>query len=172
MARKIKRPQTIIGIGTVICGLSYFLAEVFSGGIPMIWPFTVGQWVSLFGIALGTGLILWGLLKDETPLELVKYRYSKLYKIIPILRKMHQYLWSLAESQKILNVDISTFSKTGNKVNQVMGIKTGRLDPKKSAEELLKDTKEIMEMEKQQVLEIFNKGNYKKIMTWLSKVPN
>lgn len=62
---KIRRPQTIIGFGEVIAGLSYFLAELFSGGFGMNWPFTVWQWVSILGIGTGAGLILWGLLKED-----------------------------------------------------------------------------------------------------------
>jgi len=78
MRSRLKRPQTIIGIGGVIAALSYFLAESFSGGFSMTWPLSIGQWASIFGIAVGIGLIIWGLLKDEAdvakdnPLEDIK----------------------------------------------------------------------------------------------------
>jgi len=78
MRSRIKRPQTIIGIGGVVAALSYFLAESFSGGFSMTWPLSIGQWASISGIAAGIGLIIWGLLKNESdtakdnPLEDIK----------------------------------------------------------------------------------------------------
>ena len=78
MRSRLKRPQTIIGIGGVIAALSYFLAEYFSGGFSMTWPLSIGQWASIGGIAVGAGFIIWGLLKAESdtakgnPLEDIK----------------------------------------------------------------------------------------------------
>jgi hypothetical protein len=78
MRSRFKRPQTIVGLGGVIVALSYFLAESFSGGFSLTWPLSIGQWASICGIAVGIGLIIWGLLKDESdtakdnPLERIK----------------------------------------------------------------------------------------------------
>jgi hypothetical protein len=69
MWHRLKRPQTIVGIGGVIASASRFLAELFSGGFSMAWPLSVGQWAGIFGMFAGTGLIVWGLVQGEPDTE-------------------------------------------------------------------------------------------------------
>ncbi|HJX12984.1 MAG TPA: hypothetical protein VJ377_05585, partial [Dehalococcoidales bacterium] len=78
-------------------------------------------------------------------------KYSTLYDIIPILRKMDRHLWGIAERQKIVNINIYKFNRTASKINELMDVKTGTLDPKKLMEGWLEDTKKIMASEKKQV---------------------
>jgi hypothetical protein len=169
MGRKIKKPQTIIGFGEIIIGLSYFLTELFSGGFGISWPFSVCQWLSIVGIFTGAALVTWGLLQDEVHLDLVKLKYSKLYGIMPILQKMHQYLWDQAEGQQILNIDIENFNKTGEKINRILGVTTGNLDQNKPISEMIEDTKKIVEMEEEQLNTIISESSVQRTLDFVKK---
>jgi len=159
---KLKRPQSLIGIGSLLGGLGYFLAEVFSGGIPMNWPFSVGIWVSIGLIVVGAILILWGLMKDETQIEAIRHKYSKAHKIVPYLKSMDRRLWNIVNDYQIKGVDQQKFQQCANKVNQMMSVTTGNLDPNQSVKEWIEETKQSFIDGKRQVAELIKNSDFEK----------
>lgn len=144
--------------------LGDFLPET---GWPWVTPF-LAQVISIFGflfITLAIGMIIVGF--SRTPKVTSQKtdnanQYTKLYNIVPILRKMNRYLWAVAQGYKITSVDIDDLRKTAGKINELMNVKIGSLDPKKSIAQWLDDAKRIFVDEKGQVDKLIAQSDLEK----------
>ena len=119
------------GVGMFIVGLILPYANVnISQSIARIFLFIGFVLIVLSFVA---GILRFFLINQNMSSD-TRDKYSTLYDIIPILRKMDRHLWGIAERQKIVNINIYKFNRTASKINELMDVKTGTLDPKKLME--------------------------------------
>ena len=127
--QRFKRPQSLIGIGSTLGGLGYFLTEVFTGGIPLIWPFSTGIWISLGLIAIGILFIIWGLTKTSHNGEKGSSALSDsdkeyMSRINRELQNISKYYEHLSESINIKKISTVKIKKVDKMVNAYLGLKT------------------------------------------------
>jgi len=112
MLQRIRNRFTVFAIPSLIFGIGAQMFLAFAPSLVTKLQSQILTSVSIFLMVLAVGLFIYGVWKTPAQTK------SELYKINPILRKMHKRLLKLVNKEKNKAIDWQLYIKTNNEINK------------------------------------------------------